>query len=105
MSSKRDYYQVLGVGRDADAAAIKSGVPEAGGRSTIPTATLGTPRRRNGLRRPQRPYDILSDETKREAVLISTAMRHLRRGREQAPEALGRGTRSTISREAMWTTS
>ena len=64
MSSKRDYYQVLGVGRDADAAAIKRAYRKLA-KKYHPDSNAGNAQAEERFKEATEAYDILSDEKKR----------------------------------------
>ena len=64
MAAKRDYYEVLGVKKDADENTIKKSIPEAGEEvSSVPTPEM--PVRSRNSKEVTEAYNVLSDKEKR----------------------------------------
>ena len=63
--AKRDYYEVLGVGKTASAARDQVGIPQDGARNSIPTAIPGDTLAEESFKEAAEAYAVLSDADKR----------------------------------------
>lgn len=70
-TTKRDYYEVLGVSKTADAAAIKKAYRKLA-KKYHPDTNAGDPVAEEKLKEVNEAYDVLGDEKKEETI------RHLR---------------------------
>ena len=75
---EKDYYQVLGVAKNASAGRDQEGVPQARPAATTPTRTLGTPTPRSGSRRS--PPPTTCSETRTSASATTRSARWARPG-------------------------
>ena len=64
MSAKRDYYEVLGVSRTADAAAIKKAYRKLA-KKYHPDSNAGNAKAEEAFKEVTEAYDVLGDEKKR----------------------------------------
>ena len=72
-TTKRDYYEVLGVSKTADAAAIKKAYRKLA-KKYHPDTNAGDPVAEEKLKEVNEAYDVLGDEKKKKLYLIADSV-------------------------------